>query len=280
MRTGANVPPEPTPERVPYKLEPKMTTGELGDLLCAKYPRDRYALFFDVPDNVGLKANRRADAIAFGLWESVGHMVDGFELKVSRSDWLRELKQINKADPFVARCDRFWLITSSPAIAKLEEVPACWGWMAATKAGLRIQRPASRLPQPADGALQRMFVLGVLRRAQQDNMNPEEHRRALDTLRAEHEKNLEVRLAHKVAAESYRREEINRKVEKMEAMFGMQVTDWRFEEAARIARQLVEMNESGPALDRVENVLKGQQSTLRHMLECLELALGAVKRPT
>src|ERR1700734_3267187 len=94
--------------------EAKLTTAALQDLLAAKYPRDRYALFFDVPDNVGTNQRRRADAIAVGCWNSVGHLVEGFELKVSRSDWLREVASVNKADPFIERCDRWWLVTSSP----------------------------------------------------------------------------------------------------------------------------------------------------------------------
>lgn len=97
--------------------EKKLDAGDVCDLLRAKYPRDRYALFFDVPDAVSLQQRRRIDALAFGIWQSVGREIHGFEIKVSRGDWLREVKQVDKADPFIAVCDRFWLVTSDYKVA-------------------------------------------------------------------------------------------------------------------------------------------------------------------
>ena len=79
------------------------------------------------------------------MWGSSGRLIQGYEVKASRSDWLRELKQTEKSDPFTSRCDRWWLITGSQDIAKLEEIPACWGWMSATAHGLRVQKPAPDL---------------------------------------------------------------------------------------------------------------------------------------
>lgn len=141
---------------MPLEKPEKLSTPALEELLRAKYPRDRYALFFDVPDAVSLDQRRRIDALAVGIWRSVGRHIEGFELKASRSDWLRELKHVDKADPFVALCDFFWLVTADSTIAKLDEIPACWGWIAATKNGLRIQRPASRLPGTGDRSIGRL----------------------------------------------------------------------------------------------------------------------------
>lgn len=263
-------------DAAPLELSPALTSQQLGDLLAAKYPRDRYALFFNVPDEVGLKAKRRADAIAFGLWASVGHFVDGFELKVSRADWLREVKQVEKADPFVARCDRWWLVTSSPSIAKLEEIPACWGWMAATKSGLRVQRPATRLPQPADGAMQRMFVLGILRMAQEHNADPEAHRRALDTQAQEHQRNIEERVRRAVESANRKLPELQAKIEHAEKEVGLKLNDWKFSRVAKIAAALSEMSYEG-GLDQVDRVLATQENTLVNLLECLKLARECVK---
>lgn len=150
--------------------EPKFNTAQLMDLLRTKYPRDRYALFFNVPDAVSLDARRRIDAVAVGIWKSVGREVDAFEIKVSRSDWLRELKQVDKADPFISICDRFWLVTADSKIAKLDEIPAAWGWMSATKHGLRVQRPAAKLPTSRDN-MPWGFIVGLLRKLQEDLLN-------------------------------------------------------------------------------------------------------------
>jgi hypothetical protein len=159
--------------------ETKLSTPALEEMLREKYPRDKYALLFDVPDAVSMDQKRRIDALAFGCWASLGRTLEGFELKISRGDWLREMKQVNKADPFVALCDRFWLVTSDSTVAKLDEIPACWGWMAATKAGLRIQRPASKLPGCGE-SFPRSFVIGVMRRLQDDLIGSPDVRTYID----------------------------------------------------------------------------------------------------
>lgn len=148
----------------------KITAANIKRLLREKYQRDRYAMLFEVPDAVGTSARRRIDAIAFDCWKSGGRKLEGFEIKVSRSDWLRETAQVDKAAPFVALCDHFWLVTSDVKIAKLEEIPACWGWMTATPNGLLVQRPAAPLPG-AGKNLPRDFVIGVLRKLQDDLIN-------------------------------------------------------------------------------------------------------------
>lgn len=172
----------------------KLNTPGLENLLRRKYERDKYALFFDVPDAVSMDARRRIDAVAIGIWKSVGREVHAFELKVSRSDWLRELKQVDKADPFIAICDRFWLVTADASIAKLEEVPACWGWMAATKNGLRVQRPATKLPSDRIN-MPWGFTVGLLRKLQDELLRSPDVRahieQALGTQRDQHARDIE-----------------------------------------------------------------------------------------
>lgn len=73
---------------------------------------------------------RTADALAIDTWESKGLEIHGFEVKCSRSDWLTELKQPEKSEPFRRFCDRWWLVTSSKDIVKPGELPAGWGHMA------------------------------------------------------------------------------------------------------------------------------------------------------
>lgn len=51
----------------------------------------------------------------------------GFEVKVSRSDWLSELKKPEKADSLARYCDRWYLVISDPKIVKDGELPPTWG---------------------------------------------------------------------------------------------------------------------------------------------------------
>lgn len=75
---------------------------------------------------------RTADALAIDTWISKGMELHGFEMKCSRSDWLTELRQPEKSEAFRRVCDRWWLVTSDPAIVKDGELPGGWGHMTLT----------------------------------------------------------------------------------------------------------------------------------------------------
>lgn len=243
--------------------------------MALRYPSDRYALFYDVPDNVGVNARRRADAIAFGVWKSVGHAIDGFEFKASRSDWLREVKQVEKADPFIERCDRWWLVTTDATIAKLEEVPACWGWLTLTPTGLRMQKPAAKLRE-YDPRMDRMFAFGVLRKAAEPQTNED-----LDRLMIDYRNSVDASVAERVRRGVELQQgalpRLLKKVEAFEAAIGMKLDDWKCESVAKIAVELAAMSYEPHGIAAVDRALETQQRTLATLQECLALARAAVQ---
>jgi len=90
---------------------------------------------------------RTADFIALDGWESKSHVVHGHEVKISRSDWLTELKDPEKAEAFRPYCDYWWLVVSDVKIVRLDELPAGWGLMARVGEGdqLRVVRQAKKI---------------------------------------------------------------------------------------------------------------------------------------
>jgi len=72
---------------------------------------------------------RRCDAIYVGFYRSRGTYIDGHEIKVSRSDWLHELDQIDKAEWWFSHTHRWWLVVPDLTVAKPEELPPGWGLM-------------------------------------------------------------------------------------------------------------------------------------------------------
>jgi hypothetical protein len=82
------------------------------------------------------------------LVPSSGHVVHGFEVKVSRSDWLTELKDPEKAEAFKPYCDHWWLVTPTADIVR-GDLPEGWGHLVtSTREGgsfLRIRKSAPRL---------------------------------------------------------------------------------------------------------------------------------------
>lgn len=109
-----------------------------------------------------MRATRSADAIAMSLWPSLGLELHGFEFKVSRADWLRELKDPRKAETFKRYCDRWWLVAGSSAIVRPGELPNGWGMLVLQGDRLVRLADAPRLdPQPVT----RPFLAALLRRA-------------------------------------------------------------------------------------------------------------------
>lgn len=126
-----------------------MRTEELLIKLSNKYPSPGYAFVSQVRNGTGYARGetRTADAMAMSLWPSRGVYLEGFELKVSRSDWLHELKSPEKAEEMVKYCDYWYLVVSDESIVKLEELPKTWGLMAASGRGgsIKIIKEAPKL---------------------------------------------------------------------------------------------------------------------------------------
>ena len=247
----------------------KIDTPALEQLVRARYPRDKYALFFDVPDAVGVSSHRRIDAIAIGCWKTSGREIEGFELKVSRSDWLRELKQVDKADPFVARCDRFWLVTADTSIAKLEEIPACWGWLAVTKGALRVQRPATRLPGAGD-TVDRNFMIGILRKLQDDLLtNPD-----VQALITEKVGNFTQRVTRDVEYQTRsvqrRFDDLEQRVKQFENESGLAMSGWRMGNIGKIVQQLQQLGYGTDRFDQVDGLLERQENLLSSTLQQIQ----------
>lgn len=73
--------------------------------------------------------------------------VHGYEVKVSRSDWLREARTDGgKSFPWRRYCSHWWLVVPDAGIVRDGELPDGWGLLTPTKAGvLRAQVPARRV---------------------------------------------------------------------------------------------------------------------------------------
>lgn len=140
-----------------------MSTG-LWSALRKRYAAPEYAWFEEMRNGTGFsrKQDRTADAMAFGTWPSRGLLLHGFEVKVSRSDWLREKKQPEKSVELQRFCDHWWLVTTEGCVLDASEVPVTWGWLEWNGKKLVTKREAPLLEaQPLD----RPMLASILRRA-------------------------------------------------------------------------------------------------------------------
>jgi hypothetical protein len=90
----------------------------------------------------------------------------GFEVKVSRGDWLRELKQPEKSEAVQGYCDEWW-ICAEEGVVDVSELPKTWGLMVTNGKALKTVVPA---PTLTPKALDRHFLCAVLRRAAENTV--------------------------------------------------------------------------------------------------------------
>jgi hypothetical protein len=134
----------------------KFTERKMLDFLHDRYGQvnpgngPRYVCAEHVKNQAGFDARRCADFISIDCWPTKGLELHGHEVKVSRSDWLHELKQPEKAEAFKRYMDRWWLVVPDVAIVKDGELPEGWGLMALSSRGaLRVKVQAPQLnPEP------------------------------------------------------------------------------------------------------------------------------------
>ena len=138
---------------------PKVTERHMLDALTARYTAirpgttaDRWVRAEHVQSRIGYAGGgpgflRIADFIALDTYPSTA-AIHGIEVKVSRSDWLTELAEPEKAETFKRHCHHWWLAVPDQSIVR-DDLPEGWGLLVLGTSGLRARRRAPLLePEP------------------------------------------------------------------------------------------------------------------------------------
>jgi hypothetical protein len=147
--------------------KPNFTSADVIAAVRTRYPSGAWAFLEQVANGTGYQRQYRwADALAMGLWPSRGMELHGIEVKVSRTDWLRELSNPGKADSIHRYCHRWYLAVSDPDIVKPGELPVNWGLYVLNGGGkveCRTEAFCSKKPELLD----LLMVASILRGAAQ-----------------------------------------------------------------------------------------------------------------
>lgn len=176
----------------------KVTEGEMLGLLRQRHTEkagngDAWAFVTHVRSAAGFDAKRTIDGLAMALWPSRGLELIGYEVKCSRSDWQRELKNPAKAEEFCSKLDRFYVAVADDKIVREGELPPTWGLIVKRGARLVTKVEAPVLRQPVAGvrnvelppAFDRSFLAALLREAcRVGAVTPAEVHEAQDEARA------------------------------------------------------------------------------------------------
>ncbi len=131
----------------------------------------RYAFLTHVRTGAAFD-QQEMDAVVVCLWPSDNHAVLGFEVKVSRSDWRREiLPDTSKSDRARRLCDLWWIVAPAGVVGAAE-LPVGWGLLLASRcedgaARLRIHTYPTPRERDAAGPepISRSFLVALLRAA-------------------------------------------------------------------------------------------------------------------
>lgn len=207
----------------------KVTADTIRAALKERYPAPEYAVLFEVTDATGARNTRSADAVVMSCWPSRGLELHGIEIKVSRSDWLHERRQPNKAETIAAYCDRWWLVTGPGVVNDVIEIPPAWGWAEYVPAhtDLTGKRTAARLltrkePSLTDSKpIDRLFLASLLRNAARVSSALIEQ--AQREVRAEAEATIEDRVKERLERRNSRMTALAAQVEGFEAATGIKL---------------------------------------------------------
>jgi len=136
------------------------TTADITAAMRETYKQPEWALFFQVADGTGANQRRWADAVAMNMYPSRGLVINGYEFKVSRGDWKRELENPNKAEAVAKYCD-CWHIVAPKGLVKDFELPATWGLLEFEDGKLRQKAKATQ--NEFVKKLDRQFVASMIR---------------------------------------------------------------------------------------------------------------------
>lgn len=147
------------------------TERRMLDLLHTRYGKvygngRRYVVGEHVRSGAGW-ARGCADVVVMDLWQSSGLPFYGFEVKVSRSDWLRELADPEKAEEFRRYMSYWWLVVPSADIVR-DDLPEGWGLLVAAGNRLIARVQAPKLdPDPMPKTMTAALLRSVAKTAEQ-----------------------------------------------------------------------------------------------------------------
>lgn len=244
-----------------------ITSDDICTAIRARLPANEYALFFEVRNAAGFSANRSCDAMAMSLWPSRGLNLFGFEVKVSRSDWMRELKNPAKAEAIARYCD-YWVVVAPAGIVAPSELPDMWGlWELGDSGKWKTPVIPKKLePVPLD----RSFVAALLRRAAEANdrvVNAMIDKERNDE-RTKFSERVDERVKQRVEHSTREHETLRRRVEDFEKAAGIKIDDWT---AGGVGRAVAIVLARGE--DRVINDAKRLRDKLGTLIEGEEVEI-------
>lgn len=251
-----------------------VTAKDMEKYLSERYCDNRQWVFMTQVRSSTGSASRIADAMAFNMYGSTGYEVIGFEIKVSRSDFLSELKDMSKSNELMSYCDKWFLVVSDAAIVKDGELPKNWGLLV-LKDGKLVQKVRATATKTEPMPLH--FIASVLRRGSD----------TVEQIRSQYIKREDVAVEIEEArkrgredAQGYNAKQTEKSLTQLrelviefEKASGIKLEEWRGKEYVKTLGEYVKF-----AMHLNEDTLRYHTRDIESAMKSLERALVDVKK--
>ena len=246
----------------------------LYDAIATRYPFDQGWILMREVTPPGTK--RRFDALAMTGWASRGLTTVGMEVKVSRGDWLRELKEPAKADPLVSLVHEWWIV-AAPDIVEAEELPPGWGLLVPRADGVLqpAVKAAKRTPPPWTPEQWQCMMLRLATRRRAET--PDELDRAKQEGYNFGVQEERKRLSETLERQQRSMDDLRREVFRAEAATGRKITQWADYQRLREVMDGLDDAADGGKGDRTLD-LRLATNDLKHREHKLRLAALRVRQ--
>lgn len=122
----------------------------IEELIIQRHPKPEWFVIEELRDGTGSMQRRSVDVTAFNAYPSKKFWRVAYEVKRSRSDFMRELQQPEKRAFAETHFHETFFVTS-PGVCDPDEVPEGWGLLVTTKAGDKLRQVKAarqRMPEP------------------------------------------------------------------------------------------------------------------------------------
>lgn len=266
-------------EPAPADTAPKLPSSEgaMLALLRERYDAREWAFVPGLRNGTGYSraTTRTADLVVMNLWPSRGMALHGFEIKVSRSDWTREMRDPAKAEGIAKYCDFWWLAVASDKIVQPGELPDGWGLLVAMERAGKVTLRAAIEPRRLDAKpLDRSMIAAVVRNLSEGTIArasvESEMAGAFERGRAVGEKTRDF----KSDRAKHEADDLRERIRVFEAKSGVSIDHWNAGPVAEAVKAVMEMRAAGS----VTRELASRRDVYQRVAQKLAEAIDVVDR--
>lgn len=244
--------------------ETKPTSRDIQDALRVYYPSGEWAIAFEVGNSTGFQCSRHADAVAMSLWPSRGLAIHGVEIKVSKTDFKKELETPEKADAVARYCD-YWWVAAPKGLLHPDALPLSWGLLE-FNGSIKVKKQAKELEALS---IDRRFCGALFRAVVKEDeyrLNKAVEKRTVDVHRLAEES---VENAVKRREEEIR--EAKMALRKIEMETGIPIDDLRWRDTSFIEAVKKVLNHQEPPTYRIKSMVNAAERFAAELKQLLEI---------